>query len=78
MEPGQNLLILGTGGLLVGLTAMVLVLVSGRSQRQAVTRSLAAIDHLRAGGASASSSAGLRERVLLPALLRLSDLGGRL
>ena len=78
MASGDNLLLLGSGSLVVGLTVMVLVLVGGRAQRQAVERSLAVIDAGRAGTLPTPAETSFSSRVLVPALVRLSDLGGRL
>ena len=74
---GDDLLMLGTGSLAVGLAAIVLVLSTGRAQRQAVSRSLAAIDGHRSSG-PVVLEASFTSRVLLPALAKLSRLGMRL
>ena len=77
---GSGLLVMGLAGLLLGVGSVVLLLGSGREQRQQVGRSLAAVGGMRVGGltAGAPPAASFTDRVLLPAVRRLARLGARL
>ena len=77
---GSGLLVVGLAAILLGVGSAVLLVTSGRNQRQQVNRSLAAVGGLQLGGLTAGSlpPASFTDRVLLPAVRRLALLGARL
>ena len=74
------LLVLGLAALLGGLGSTVVLLTTGRGQRQAVARSLAVVDGLRLSGPQPIplATASFTDRLVVPAVRRLARVGARL
>jgi tight adherence protein C len=75
----MGLLVVGVAAILAGLGSVVMIVGTGRSQRQAVGRQLAGIGGISLNRTTAGSEpVSFQGRVLVPALHRLSLLGRRL